>query len=140
MRTIFTRSLSAYDGDIVFVSDGTSPLPGITFLLFPGHTPGHSVVEIDVGGDKKIVCVGDAWFSQPDQLRHPEWVRPVETDGLQGFRSRVSLMAGLSRTTDLVLAFHEQFPGLGHIVNTTQGFDWVPMFDVNRDVVYTQCS
>ncbi|CAN8064458.1 unnamed protein product [Agarophyton chilense] len=139
-RQIFTRSLSAYEGDLVLVPDGTSPVPDVTFLLFPGHTPGHSAIQINVGGGKKIVCVGDAWISQPDQLRHPEWVRPVETDGLQSFRSRVSLMANLSRTGDLVLAFHEDFPGLGHIVNTSQGFDWVPMASLNRDVVRTQCS
>lgn len=121
------------------MANGTSPLPGVTFLLYPGHTPGHSVIQIDIGGDRKLMCVGDAWFSQPDQLRNPEWVRPVETDGLQGFLSRVDLMRMLSHSGHLVLAYHEEFPGLGYIVRSTSGFDWVAAVDRNRDVVRSQC-
>lgn len=100
------------------------PLEGVRFLLRPGHTPGHSVIQLSFDG-KSVFVLGDVWFSQPDQLRNPEWVRPIETDGLKGFQSRLSVMSNLSMSGDLAIVFHEDFPGIGRIVKTVLGYDWV---------------
>lgn len=136
--TVFKNALSPYEGHVTVVKNDTSPLPGVKYVLSPGHTPGHSAVIIS-SGNEKLVCLGDAVFSQPDQVRNPGWSRPVETDPLQAFNSRVTLMEMLADNGALALTFHEDFPGLGRFVKTAQSFDWVPARIQSMGVVETVC-
>ena len=136
--SVFKRALSPYEGRITMVKNNTSPVAGVKYVLSPGHTPGHSAVTI-TSGDEKLVCIGDAVFSQPDQVRNPGWSRPVETNPLEAFNSRVALMDMLSDNGALVLTFHEDFPGLGHFVRTAQSYDWVPARIESMGVVETTC-
>lgn len=50
-------------GRLKLVEDGEWVIRGVRYMLVPGHTPGHSVVEIYSSG-KRLVVVADSWFTQ----------------------------------------------------------------------------
>lgn len=71
---------------------------------------------------------------QSDQVQNPDWALFVETDQEEAFRSRVKLLSRLARTRTLTLSYHEQFPGLGYIIERGPFFDWqtASVYSVNK--------
>lgn len=66
---------------------------------------------------------------QEDQLRHPEWGFEFETDRDTAYKSRIKLLSRAAKRKDLVLVYHEKFPGLGRVrklKSRPDAFEWVP--------------
>lgn len=59
-------------------------------------------------------------------MQNPEWSFNVETNAVDAYLSRLNLLSLAAKRKDLVLSYHEQFPGLGFIAQSTHLFDWVP--------------
>lgn len=53
------------------VDDGNRIAPGLTLRLFPGHTPGHLVLDVEDGGERALF-VGDI-LHHPAQVFCPDW-------------------------------------------------------------------
>lgn len=62
----YTKYVGPYkkSNRLVLVDDGESPIPKLTFRLAPGHTPGHSIIEVSVLNRPPLVACGDAWALQ----------------------------------------------------------------------------
>lgn len=56
---------------------------------------------------------------------NPDWGTAVETNGTTGYETRIKLMEKAVENKDLVLTFHENFPGLGYVIRNGPWFDWV---------------
>jgi len=138
-QRIYQKVIKAYEGSYSLVDDEEEPVPGFVYALRPGHTPGHSIINVNLNGER-IVIIGDAWFSYPDQVRHREWVQPFETDGAQSYFSRTKIMHDLFETRDKVISFHEDFPGIGYIIKTEFGFDWVDARTGTKGIVKSLCT
>lgn len=77
---------------------------------------------------------------QPDQLRNPDWMRPgIDTNPMQAVESRYRLLESLAEGRDLVVAYHEDFPGLGYVVKTEDSYDWIPARTELLGVVQGTC-
>lgn len=77
---------------------------------------------------------------QPDQLRNPDWMRPnIDVFPMQAVESRYKLLEKLAEERQLVLAYHEDFPGLGYVVRTEDSFDWIPARAEMLGVVQGTC-
>lgn len=50
------------------LEDFESPIEGVRFVPTNGHSPGHSTIEITVGGER-LVCIGDTWASKVGAAR-----------------------------------------------------------------------
>lgn len=120
---IYRRNVEPYTVNVV--EDKSRPFKGIRFFPSPGHTPGHTTIEVMSKGER-LTIVGDAWFSQPDQVRNPEWTFLFETNSEDGVKSRTKILEKSVKRGDLILAYHEEFPGLGYIAKTQNSFDWIP--------------
>lgn len=59
----YRRSVRPYMDRLVLVPENGSPLPGVRFISTPGHSPGHSAIEIDGGSDEKLMVTGDTWVT-----------------------------------------------------------------------------
>lgn len=88
--------------------------PSLTTLPTPGHTPGHTSIVIDSGGERGLI-VGDAILSSID-ADEPEWTNTFEWNNEIAIRSRLSLVERAERDNALVGASHIAAPGLGRFV------------------------
>jgi glyoxylase-like metal-dependent hydrolase (beta-lactamase superfamily II) len=97
--------------------------PGIVVTRTGGHTPGHSVVRLESGGERLMFC-GDALF--PVSFDHPEWHNGFEHDPEEATRVRIRLMRELAQTGSWLVATHMPFPSVGRVGASGDLFRWVP--------------
>ena len=89
-------------------------LPGITAMLRPGHTPGHTNWLIQSGGERLLIW-GDIVHLAAVQLARPEarLIYDVDTDLARATRQQVLEWAANERLT--VAGAHLGFPGFGRV-------------------------
>lgn len=108
------RAVTApYRDRIRRVRDG-EVLPGITAMLRPGHTPGHTNWLIESGGERLLIW-GDIVHLASVQLARPEarLIYDVDTDMAAATRAKVLDWAANERLT--VAGAHVGFPGFGTV-------------------------
>jgi glyoxylase-like metal-dependent hydrolase (beta-lactamase superfamily II) len=91
----------------------------------PGHTPGHAIFAVTIGGEKLLV-IGDAVHIWSLQFPHPEWSMAYDTNPAQAIATRRKLFKDAAEQRTLIMAYHLPFPGLGHARPAAPGYDWVP--------------
>ena len=100
-------------------------LPGIQAISASGHTLGHMALAISSSGEKLF------YFSDtvlhPIHIKQPEWSAAVDFAPDQVTVSRRYIFNKAAAEEALVHAFHFPFPGLGHIVQKGEGWDWQPI-------------
>ena len=108
------RAVTApYRDRIRRIKDG-EVLPGITAMLRPGHTPGHTNWLIQSGGERMLIW-GDIVHLAAVQLARPEarLIYDVDTDMAAATRQRVLDWAASERL--VVAGAHLGFPGFGPV-------------------------
>ena len=107
------------------VDAGTEVVPGIQILSAPGHTPGHSVVEIS-SGDETLLFMADVAL-HPLQIEFPQWTSRLDLDPQQTVATRHKIYQRAVENKALVLAFHfHPFPSLGYITGQEGRWHWEP--------------
>lgn len=106
------------------VGDGEA-LPGVSAMLLPGHTPGHTGWVIHSGRDNVLIW-GDVVHIPAIQVARPEAAFEYDVDPQTARATR-------ARTFDMVCAdrlcvagAHLDFPGLGTIVRTGTSYRFEP--------------
>lgn len=100
-------------------------LPGIQAIAAPGHTPGHMALVISSGGEQ-LLYISDTVL-HPIHLEQPEWCAAVDFAPDQVVATRRRILNRAAAEKALVLAFHFPFPGLGHIVQKGERWEWQPI-------------
>lgn len=101
-------------------------LPGIRSIPAPGHTPGHSLYEIESRG-QKLVIWGDLIHAKDVQLPRPGVTIRFDVDEKAAASQRRHALATASRSGAWIAAAHISFPGIGHVRADGGGrFAWVP--------------
>ena len=90
-RGLASRLGAAYEGRIDLVHDGDEPIPGVTALAAPGHTPGH--VAYLVAGATELLLWGDVLHLAAIQPGDPGVVMAFDEDRAQASRTRTALLA-----------------------------------------------
>jgi glyoxylase-like metal-dependent hydrolase (beta-lactamase superfamily II) len=103
----------------------TEIMPGICVFPTPGHTYGHSAVEVTAGGEK-LVQVADA-IHHPFQIGHLRWSPHFDAQPDVAAETRRRLVARAASEQSLVIAYHFPFPGLGRIVGSDGAWAWQPV-------------
>ncbi len=91
-----------YDGEITLT-------PEVTTISSPGHTPGHSSILVNSGGEKLIV-MGDV-AHHPAQVDRTEWSPAFDVDPAGSAATRKRMVERLM-ADDAIAAFCH-FPGEG---------------------------
>jgi glyoxylase-like metal-dependent hydrolase (beta-lactamase superfamily II) len=106
--------LAPYTGRIRRIKDG-EVLPGITAMVRPGHTPGHTNWLISSGGERLLIW-GDIVHLAAVQLARPEarLIYDTDTDLAAATRAKVLDWAANERLT--VAGAHLGFPGFGRMI------------------------
>lgn len=105
----------------------------ITLRQAAGHTPGHTIVEIQ-DGDERLVHIVDLAHHFLLQFARPDWSMAYDTDPQQAATTRGTHFAELAAARTRTLGYHLPFPGLGHIQlrepsvpeSTAPTFRWLP--------------
>jgi glyoxylase-like metal-dependent hydrolase (beta-lactamase superfamily II) len=124
LRSTATQFLDTYRDKLQVFEQRHEVAPGIVVRRTGGHTPGHSVVDVDSGG-QRLTFAGDAVF--PVGFDHPEWQNGFEHDPEEAARVRVGLFRELAQNGGLLVATHLPFPSLGRVSVEGQVFRWVPI-------------
>ncbi len=103
----------------------TEILPGIQAIAAPGHTPGHMALAIS-SGSELLLHISDAALC-PIHLEQPDWYPFFDLAPEQAIASKRRLMDRAAAEKALVLGFHFPFPGLGHVVQKGEGWQWQPI-------------
>lgn len=106
-------------------TDDAEILPGIRAIGAAGHTPGHTAILLESGGER-LLCAGDSFYDRL-QLSHPGWWTPWDTDPPRSVRSRRQLLSRAAAENLLVHAYHLPFPGLGYVTRHRDAFRWNPV-------------
>jgi len=106
------------------ITDG-EVLPGVSAMLRPGHTPGHTNWLIQSGGDRLLIW-GDIVHLASVQMARPDatLVFDVEPQVARATRERVLDWAATEYLR--VAGAHLGFPGFGHVVRAGNGFAYAP--------------
>ena len=119
------KNLPPIESRLELVDHEKDIVPGIRGVAAPGHTPGHMALVIS-WGDERLLCISDAVL-HPIHLEQPEWHAVVDFAPDEVVATRRQLLNRAATEKALVLAFHFPFPGLGHVVQRGEAWQWQPI-------------
>src|SRR6201997_2202221 len=95
--------------NVRFISDGDEVAPGVTAVVTPGHSAGHTSYVVTTSGGNRLVAFGDC-FHTPAQLRHPDWPSAADVDpsAVGGARRRILSELGAANTVGVAVHFGDQ--------------------------------
>jgi len=119
------KNLPPIQGRLHLVNRETEILPGIKVIAAAGHTPGHMTLAVSSKGEQ-LLCISDTVL-HPIHLERPEWHAAVDFDPKQVQATRRRILRRAVAEKALVLAFHFPFPGLGHVSQSGDTWQWEPI-------------
>jgi len=124
------KNLPPIQGQLGLIDRETDILPGIQAIAAPGHTPGHMALAIYSRGEQ-LLCVSDTVL-HPIHLEQPEWHSAVDFNPEQVVTTRRKILTKAALEKTMLLIFHFPFPGLGHITQEGEAWQWQPIIRVNQ--------
>ncbi|MBC3840001.1 MBL fold metallo-hydrolase [Streptacidiphilus sp. 4-A2] len=120
-------------GTLTLIEDGQEIFPGVTALVTPGHSPGHTTYVVssqDVVSSpdgRRIMVLGDS-FHTPGQMTCPEWTSGPDTDIEGVLKARLTLLERLEQPGTLGFAFHFGDQPFGQVTRDASGLrQWTPV-------------
>ena len=117
-------STAPYRGRLRTVPDGEA-MPGISAVLMPGHTPGHTGWLIQSGKDGLLIW-GDLVHLAAIQIPRPDTGLVYDVDPQMACATRKRMFDRIAADKLRVAGAHMDFPGFGAIVRKGTGFAFEP--------------
>jgi glyoxylase-like metal-dependent hydrolase (beta-lactamase superfamily II) len=123
LRSIASRFLAEYRGLLRPFETEYEVAPGVLVSRTGGHTPGHSIVRVESGGER-LTFAGDAVFAPG--FDNPEWHNGFEHDPEEAARVRLGLLSEFAATGESLVATHLPFPSVCRVAVAGDVFRCVP--------------
>jgi glyoxylase-like metal-dependent hydrolase (beta-lactamase superfamily II) len=117
--------LPAYAGRVRTFEWDQPVLRGVTARDASGHTPGHTVFEVDAGGSR-LWIVGDLIHFAGVQLPRPEIAVTYDTDPVKAVAARKRVFDKAAAEGVAVAGMHLLFPGIGKFSKAGAGYGFEP--------------
>ena len=117
-------TLAAYAGRIDLLTSA-SPLPGVTAVPLPGHTPGHTGWRLGTGAEALLIW-GDVVHMPGIQFARPEAGMGFDVDPDAARATRAQIMAEAAADGVAVAGMHLDFPAFGHVIAAGAGYAFIP--------------
>lgn len=101
------------------LEDGQEIVPGLRAIAAPGHTPGHTCIELESGGERFVVLADIVHHAAV--LEETAWVQFFDWDPEQARASRERLLDDVERRGSLVGLGHLPYPSLGRVARDATG-------------------
>ncbi|WOI56873.1 MBL fold metallo-hydrolase [Palleronia sp. LCG004] len=118
--------LKAYEDQTETFATGADIATGLRNLHLPGHTPGHSGLEIQSGGST-LLLLTDIVHIAPVQLANPDVGTGFDTDVEQARATRKAILDRVASDETPILGSHITFPGAGFIERAETGYRFVQL-------------
>lgn len=97
-------------------------LPGFQLVGAPGHRADHVTVQIQ-SQDMTLLHIVDS-IRHPVQIANPTWTSYIDSFSDQLVDTNKQLLNRAVKTEAILFATHMQFPALGRVIKTDDGFRW----------------
>ena len=125
LLSITLRNLSPIQDLFTFLDDKTEIIPGIDYIMAPGHTPNHIALVISSGGEQ-LYHVGDM-FHHPSELTQLDSYGASDMLPEQAIHTNKQILSLVAKSKALLFASHFPFPGLGYIERKGDNWLWKPL-------------
>ncbi|GAA2313440.1 MBL fold metallo-hydrolase [Streptomyces kunmingensis] len=122
LRTTAAKFLDLYRGQLRPFETEYEVAPGVLISRTGGHTPGHSIIRLESGGDR-LTFAGDAIF-QPG-FECPDWHNGFDHDPEESTRVRLRLLNEMAASGEKLVATHLPFPSVVHVAAAGGAFRFV---------------
>ena len=108
------------------IGDGEEVAPGITAVVTPGHSAGHTSYVVTTSKGNRLIAFGDC-FHTPAQLVHPEWPSDPDVDPAAVPRARHRILAELRTPNTVGFAVHFGDQQFGTLTGDGEALAWRPL-------------
>ena len=112
-------------GQLQRFTPGSELAPGLRSVAAFGHTPGHTLLELQSAG-QTFVYVADLTNVPALFARNPDWAVSFDMDAEAARRVRRATLQRVVETQALVGGYHFPFPAFGRIVAQGEGYAFQP--------------
>src|SRR6202000_798797 len=105
---------------VVLIDDGDEVAPGVTAMVTPGHSLGHTSYVVTSRSGQRLVVLGDV-FHSPPQISHTEWTSDPDRDPTVVPSARARILAELTVADTVGFAFHFGDQPFGRVVESAGG-------------------
>jgi glyoxylase-like metal-dependent hydrolase (beta-lactamase superfamily II) len=116
-------AVKGYAKSLHLYKDSEQIAPGLTAVGAPGHTPGHSMLQLASGNDSLLIW-GDIVHLTALQFARPDWAIAFDNDAAQAIETRKKLFDRVSSDGTLIAGMHLDFPGVGYVSREAQGYSF----------------
>ncbi|PZW42158.1 glyoxylase-like metal-dependent hydrolase (beta-lactamase superfamily II) [Humitalea rosea] len=120
------RALSLLADRIIPFEPEALPVPGITAVPLPGHTPGHTGYRFGEGAGSLFLWT-DIVHVAAFQFARPDWTNGFDADPVAGTAMRQKVMAELADSGETIIGMH--LPSRGRVEVAGEAFRFVPIED-----------
>lgn len=121
---IARNAFGAYEDRTRTITDGATVAPGVTAMHMPGHTPGHTGLMIESGGERLLIW-GDIVHVGPVQYALPDVTIAFDVDPDQAAATRARVMDMVAADRLAFAGSHVDFPSFGHLLKAGEGYEFV---------------
>jgi glyoxylase-like metal-dependent hydrolase (beta-lactamase superfamily II) len=93
-------------------------------ILAPGHTPGHTMLQIFSEGEE-LLHVADIAYNAELSFPNPDWGANLDADFARAIATRRQYFEELASTRKRAFGSHLPWPGLGFVKREGDGYRWV---------------
>ena len=122
MLSLARKNIPPIQGQLYLVDREMEILPGIQVIAAPGHTPGHMALAIS-SDSKQLYYISDAVL-YPIHLEQPDWYPAFDFAPEKAIATKRQLLDRVIAEKALMIACHFPFPGLGHVTQKGEGWQW----------------
>lgn len=122
--TLARNTLNVIKKQLHFYNDGDILFDCMKVILAPGHTPGHSMLNIFSEGEELLHMV-DIAYSAALVFPRPEWGATLDSDYPLAVATRIKVFEELAASRKRAFAYHLHWPGLGFVRRKEGAYEWV---------------
>ncbi len=111
---------------LVRFTPGSEVAPGVRSVAAFGHTPGHTLFELQSAG-QTFVYIGDLTNVPALFARNPDWAVTFDMDAEASRQVRRATFQRIVQTNAMVGGFHFPFPAFGRAVAQGNGYAFQPV-------------
>ena len=108
------------------IGDGEHVAPGVTAIVTPGHTAGHTSYVVQTSKGNRLIAFGDC-FHTPAEMLHPEWSSDPDFNPAAVPEARQRLLDELRVANTVGFAVHFGDQQFGTLIGDADTIAWRPI-------------